>query len=198
MLSFTTAIPTCRSRFARSGCWVSDAVFRTDGGAGLSDLETRLRRVEAVEAIRSTIFSYAIAGDQGNESNLLRRCFTVDATYEAKGMGRFEGLERIVDGLAQIGRDVVVWSFHAPGGPLIKLAEDTASAEAFWWVWVPVCLKDDAGQVTPHWGAGHYNATLVRSESDAWRFKRVYFETRLRTPFAGPWTTIEGPFEWPH
>ena len=167
------------------------------GVADLQDIERRLRRTEAFEAIRTTIFSYAVAGDRGNDPAVVRRCFTADATYEAKGMGRFEGLEDIVRGLSLIGRDVVVWSFHAPGGPLITLADDQNSADAFWWVWVPVALKDTSGNIAPHWGAGHYNATLVRGECDEWKFERVLFETRLRTPFAGPWTTLEGPFEWP-
>jgi hypothetical protein len=159
------------------------------------DIETRLKWLEACEGIRSAIYSYAMAGDRGNDAAIVRRLFTEDGIFEAKGMGRFEGLENIVSGLEAIARDVVVWSFHAPSGPLIKLTEDVVAAEVFWWVWVPVSMKNELDEITPHWGAAHYNAEMVDSGGQ-WKFKRVLMETRLRTPFNGPWTAIEGPFQW--
>jgi hypothetical protein len=159
-------------------------------------VETRLRRMEACEAIRHTIYSYAMAGDRGNDAAIMRRLFMPDAVYEAKNMGRFQGLDDIVRGLGKIADDVVAWSFHAPSGPLIDLSEDVASASVFWWVWIPVALRTERGETAPHWGAGHYNARMV-SDGGVWKFAEVLFETRLLTPFAGPWTQIDGPFRWP-
>jgi len=126
----------------------------------MQSVEWRLARLEAAEAIRQAVYAYAMAGDRGNDAHIVRTLFSEDATYEAKGMGRFEGLDNIVRGLAQIARDVVVWSFHAPGGPWIDLAEDGGQARVFWWVWVPVALRSEDGTTTPHWGAGHYNGAM--------------------------------------
>lgn len=162
----------------------------------MESLESRTARLTACEAIRACVYTYAMAGDRGNEPGLMRGLFTRDATYEAAGIARFQGRDAIVEGLAAVARELVVWSFHAPSGPLIRLADDLASAKLFWWVWVPANLRDEQGTLTPHWAAGHYNADIVVDEG-AWRFRRVLFETRLRTPFVGPWTAVDGPFEWP-
>jgi SnoaL-like protein len=159
-------------------------------------IELRLARLEAAEAIRKAIYSYAVAGDRANDPASVRLLFSANATFEAKGMGRFEGLDNIVHGLAEIARTVVIWSFHAPSGPWIDLSEDAARARVFWWVWVPTVLRSEDGTNTPHWGAGQYNAEMA-SEEGIWKFTRLLFETRLRTPFAGPWTQVDGPFEWP-
>jgi hypothetical protein len=158
--------------------------------------QARLARLEACEAIRACVYAYAVAGDRGNDALMLKDVFTRDAVYEAAGMGRFEGLPAILEGLSEIAANIVVWSFHAPGGPLIRLADDCKHATAFWWVWVPVVLRSPDGTDVPHWGAGHYNGELT-DENGRWKFARLLFETRLRTPYQGPWSTIDGPFEWP-
>ena len=159
------------------------------------DTEERLRRLEAQEAIRSCVYSYALAGDRGNAGHIVTKLFTENGSYEAVGFGRFEGRDNVVRGLEDIAEKTVLWSFHVPGGPLIKLADDALSGKAFWWVWVPVKLNID-DQPKPFWGAGHYNADLV-IEGGQWKFHRVLFETKLQTPFAGPWTQIDGEFQWP-
>ena len=158
--------------------------------------EARLARLEAAEAIRKAVYSYAMAGDRANDPVMVRGLFTEDASYEARGMARFEGLDNIVNGLTELARTVVVWSFHAPGGPWIELSEDASCARVFWWAWVPVALRSGDGKTVPHWGAGQYNANMV-SRQDGWKFKSLLFEPRLRTPFEGPWTAVDGPFEWP-
>jgi len=164
--------------------------------AATSDLLLeRLRRLEAREAIRDAIHSYAMAGDRGNDASMVRKLFTANGVFEAKGMGRFEGLDNIVAGLAAIARDTVVWAFHAASGPLIRLSEDGLRARVFWWIWVPASLKGPDGAVAPHWGAGQYNATMVESQGQ-WKFEQVLLETRLLTPFEGPWTPVDGPFQW--
>jgi hypothetical protein len=167
---------------------------REQGAA--ASVETRLARLEACEAIRACVYAYAVAGDRGNRTEILREVFTDNGVYEAAGMGRFEGLPAILTGLAEIANNVVLWSFHAPGGPLIRLGDDGKRATVFWWVWCPVVLRSPDGATTPHWGAGHYNGELA-DERGRWKFTRLFFETRLRTPFAGPWSVVDNPFQWP-
>lgn len=160
-----------------------------------TNLALRLKRLEALEAIRTCIFSYAAAGDRNNDPAVVERLFAEDGSYEAVGMAKFVGRAEVARGLAEIGRTAVLWAFHAPGGPLIEIAEDAERARAFWWVWCPVVLAEGDGTSNPVWGAGHYNADLVAVDG-TWKFKRVVFATKLRTPFEGPWTQIDGDFEW--
>lgn len=159
-------------------------------------VEQRLRRLEARESIRECIHLYALAGDRKNDSATLEHVFTADAVYELVGMGNFEGRNAILKGLSEIAESAVLWSFHLPGGPLIRLADDLQSAKVFWWVWCPAKVRNDDGSVTPAWGAVHYNGELV-DDGGAWKFRRLLLETRMRVPFDGPWSEIEGPFQWP-
>lgn len=155
----------------------------------------RLDRLEAIEAIRQCVFRYALAGDRGNDGRITRTLFAENARFEASGFGSFQGREAIVQGLEAIARDTVKWAFHVPGGPLITVADDVRTATAFWWAWIPATLQQD-GKEVPFWGAGNYSAELVRTEQ-GWQFQRLLLEPKFQTPFAGPWTVLQGPFHWP-
>jgi hypothetical protein len=156
----------------------------------------RLAHLEACEAIRQCVYTYALAGDRGNHAGILAELFADDATFEASGMALFSGKEAVIAGLSEIARRTVLWAFHVPAGPLIDLAADMRSARCFWWLWAPVRLEAGTGEGKPHWGAGHYNAELAEQDGQ-WRFRRILLETKFQTPFEGPWTEIEGEFEWP-
>jgi len=156
----------------------------------------RLARLEAGEAIGQCVYRYALAGDRGNHTGILSGLLTDDAVFEATGIARFAGKDEVLSGLAQVARETVVWAFHLPAGPLIDLAEDMRSARCFWWLWAPVRLGNGSGSAEPHWAAAHYNADLVQQDG-GWRFRRILLETKMQTPFKGPWTEIEGEFEWP-
>lgn len=157
-------------------------------------LEQRIRRLEALEAIRTCIFSYAAAGDRKNDAAVVSTLFTEDASFTVSGMFDLVGRNTIVAGLQEAARTKVLWAFHHPGGPIIKLSDDATTANAFWWVWIPVQFATDDGPV-PHWTAGHYNAELVAT-ADTWKFQRLLFEAKLLMPITGPWTTVEGDFKW--
>lgn len=163
---------------------------------GKPDIEQRLRRLEAAESIRECVRLYALAGDRKNDSATLRHVFTADAVYELIGMGRFEGRDEILKGLADIAKSAVVWSYHLPASPLINFDAALESASVFWWVWCPAMIRADDGVVSPYWGAVHYNGEVV-DENGVWKFRRLLLETRLRVPFEGPWAVVEGPFQWP-
>lgn len=159
------------------------------------DISKRLLRLEAFEAVRQCVYSYALAGDRNNRPEIVDGLFTENATWEAAGFGKFEGRSDIVRGLGEIGRSTVIWAFHLPGGPLIRLADDLQSAKAFWWIWVPAKLRD-GGAEKACWGAGTYNADMI-FDTERWKFHRMLFEPKLQTPFEGPWTQVEGKFKWP-
>ena len=159
-------------------------------------LMRRLEHLEACEAIRRCVYAYALAGDRGNHTGILSGLFADDVIFEATGMARFSGRDEVLAGLAEIARKTVLWAFHVPAGPLIDLAVDMKSARCFWWLWAPVRLETGSGAGEPYWGAGHYNADLVERNGE-WRFRRILLETKFQTPFTGPWTEIEGEFEWP-
>lgn len=162
----------------------------------MQSIEARLKALEARESIRECVQLYALAGDRKNDSRIMEQLFTADAVYDLAGMGYFEGRAAIVGGLSEIAKSAVLWSYHVPAGPLIQLSDTLETAKVFWWVWCPARTRNDDGTSTPCWGAVHYNGEMVE-EGGTWKFRRLLLETRLRTPFEGPWTEMEGPFVWP-
>lgn len=158
----------------------------------MTDIETRLGRIEALSDIRQTIYTYAEAGDRHNAPETMQRIFTENAFYEAKGVAAFTGLDAIVAGLEEIGKSQVLWSFHLPGRILIELGSDLQTATANWLVWEPASLMTD-GIPKPHWLAGAYDGKFVRI-GETWKFSSLILTVRFFTPYDGPWTQVEDDF----
>ena len=158
----------------------------------MTDIETRLGRIEALTGIRHTIYTYAEAGDRHNAPETMSQIFADDAFYEAKGVAAFTGLDAIVAGLKEIGKSQVLWSFHLPGRILIELGADLQTASANWLVWEPASLMTD-GAPKPHWLAGAYDGLFVRV-GETWKFSSLILKVRFFTPYEGPWTQVEDDF----
>ena len=158
-------------------------------------VEARLARLEAKDAIRQCIYAYAEAGDRHNAPDVMATLFTQDAVYIVEGLNTFVGGAVITDGLAEIGRDQVAWSFHLPGRILMEVDDGGQTATANWVVWEPANMVMD-GEAKPYWLAGGYVATLNNAEG-SWKFAHMTLSVKFFTPFAGPWTPVEGDFVFP-
>lgn len=158
-------------------------------------VEQRLARLEARDDIRRCIYAYAEAGDRHNAPEVMSTLFTRDAVYKVEGFNNFAGCAAITQGLADIGRDQVAWSFHLPGRILLSFDDDDQQATANWVVWEPANMVMD-GEEKPHWLAGAYVATLNNSEGP-WKFSDMTLKVKFFTPFAGPWTPVKGDFVFP-
>jgi SnoaL-like domain len=158
-------------------------------------LEQRLHRLEARDDIRRCIYAYAEAGDRHNAPEVMSTLFTQQACYVVEGLSSFTGCAAITQGLADIGRNQVAWSFHLPGRILLALADDGASATADWVVWEPANMVM-SGEENAMWLAGAYAATLDQSEG-SWKFSNLTLTVKFFTPFEGPWTPVKGDFVFP-
>ena len=161
----------------------------------MDTIEQRLSRLEARDDIRRCIYSYAEAGDRHNAAEVMETLFTKDAIYTVEGLNTFHGCEVITNGLADIGRDAVTWSFHLPGRILMEIDDSGNNATADWVVWEPANMVM-GGQETPYWLAGAYAATLVPNEG-RWKFSNLLLKVKFFTPFEGPWTPVTGDFVFP-
>lgn len=162
----------------------------------MSTVEQRLARLEARDDIRRCIYAYAEAGDRHNASEVMSTLFTRDAVYTVEGLNTFVGCAAISQGLADIGRDQVAWSFHLPGRILLTFNDDGQTATADWVVWEPANMVMD-GEENAYWLAGAYVATLNSSEGQ-WKFADMILKVKFFTPFEGPWTPVKGDFVFPN
>lgn len=147
----------------------------------------RLERLEAAEALRNLVALYARAADRGNDPALMRRIFTPEAIWEARGFGAFHGAEAIVAALARIAAEQVLWSLHLMGPPYIELAEDGASARVGWRLWELSQLAGDGVPARDHFLGGGYQAEAIRAADGQWRFSKVELDLTLIAPVGEPW-----------
>ena len=153
-------------------------------------LEQRVLFLEACEAIRNLVGRYATAADQRNDPSLMQHIFHEHAVWCAKGFGQYEGRKNILDALAKIGQEQVVWSLHIMAQPDISIAKDSKTATARWVLWELSTLAQ-ADQRQDHWLGGFYESQLSIDAQGVWRFDRVDLNLTLNSPYREGFNTID-------
>lgn len=152
-----------------------------------SNMEQRILRLEASETIRNLIGRYATAADQGNDPNLMQALFHPDAEWRANGFGCLQGREQIVEGLAQIAKQQILWSLHIMAQPDIQLANCGEKAQARWMLWElsTQAVADQPQHVTQdRCLGGFYQSQLSVDEHGVWKFDRVELNLTLNHHYA--------------
>ena len=94
------------------------------------DIQTRLQRIEDIEAIKQLKAAYCQACDDDHNPDRLGPLFAQDAVWEASSVGRAEGREAIQKLLGDIGRSGTIRnSAHNVMNPIITVDGDTAEGE---------------------------------------------------------------------
>ncbi len=148
-------------------------------------LSQRLRRLEAIEAIRRLVGEYARGADRRNDPGILGPLFHEDAVWEAEGFGRCVGRDAIAAHLAQIGTEQIVWSLHYMVSPVVEVNPDLRSARCHWYLWELAQVKED-GAHRAHWIGGWYHSELTEADG-IWRFRHVQLDLRLVHPNGEDW-----------
>ncbi|MCP5379284.1 MAG: nuclear transport factor 2 family protein [Novosphingobium sp.] len=150
-------------------------------------LEIRLRRVEAGEAIRKLIATYAVGADRKNDPDILGPLFSTDAEWHLEGVADLFGREDIARGLSEIASTYVTWSLHYMVSPLIELAEDALSATCRWYLWELATMIQADGSEADTWYGGWYDSRLSVHDG-VWLFDYVRLDSRIDSANANPWT----------
>jgi hypothetical protein len=149
-------------------------------------LEARVQRLESIEAIRRLVATYALGADRKNDPAIMRTLFCDDASWESDGIARLEGADVIAAGLADIARDLVLWSLHFMVSPLIDVEEGGEHATCHWYLWELCTMTGDDGVARDTWLGGWYHSEL-RRDAAGWRFLRVKLDLRLVSANDAPW-----------
>lgn len=152
----------------------------------IADLEQRLVRLEAGESIRKLVATYAVGADRKNDPTMLRPLFHPDAVWEADGVGRYEGCDKIAQGLSELGRNFVTWSIHYMISPLIDIDENLRDAKCRWYLWELCTMAQDDGAAADTWLGGWYDSRLSMRDG-TWGFDWVKLEMRLTSARSEPW-----------
>lgn len=138
----------------------------------MSDLETRLQRLEDIEALRQLKARYArtldqgLRGDESFPENGFIELFHADAVWEANIHGRHEGRDAIREFFANV-TGGVSFALHFMVDPWIEIADDGSTAVGRWYGLETLTIDGRAV-----WIAGAYTDEFVRSE-DGWLITSV-------------------------
>lgn len=145
-----------------------------------AELEDRIARLEAKDAIRALKARYAAACDSGFDLGLLGELFTEDAIFDAGAFGRFSGRRAILDYYATMPA-TITWGLHYVAGPRISVGDDGQTATGAWYFLQPATMNDRAV-----WVMGTYHDEY-RRDGGEWRFSRVELSVEAVTPFESGW-----------
>lgn len=151
------------------------------------DWEVRLRRMEAFEAIRQLIATYAIGADRKNDPAVLGPLFSANAIWEADGVAHLVGRGAIAAGLSDLANEFVTWSIHYMVSPLISVDDVALTATCRWYLWELCTMKQDGGAAADTWYGGWYDSRLSVNDG-AWLFDWVRLDPRIASPNKVPWT----------
>lgn len=156
--------------------------------------------MEAFEAIRQLIASYAVGADRKNDPAILGPLFCEDAIWEAEGIVRLVGRDSIAKGLSELADDFVTWSLHYMISPLINVDEGATRAVCRWYLWELCTMKQPGGTAADTWYGGWYDSRLAVHDGE-WRFDWVRLYPRLASATEKPWQgkvgTVDGGLPQP-
>jgi hypothetical protein len=150
-----------------------------------SDIEERLRRIEARQFIEDMITRYAMGGDRKNDPAIFGPLLAEDAVWEAEGFGRFEGRDTITSALSSFAQTHVFWSIHYMTTPLIEFDAELRTARCRWYLWeLATMLHEDSPRDS--WVGGWYDSNL-RDDDGTWHFTYINLDLRLLAEAVPPW-----------
>jgi ketosteroid isomerase-like protein len=141
-----------------------------------ADLETRLQRVEDVEAIRTLDAVYCRLLDDGDCSGLVE-LFTPDGSFD--GLSVATGREDLLAFFGGLAGGGLTAFWHHVSNLEVTVDGDTAAVRSL--LWQP-CVVDGV----PHVAAGRYADRLVRT-AEGWRYTLKQVRFSYWAPLAAGW-----------
>lgn len=145
------------------------------------DLEQRIARLEAIEAIKRLKATYAEACDDGYNPEKMFHLFTADAVWEEPTtFGVHHGRDAICAFFAGVSAPIS-FALHYTDAPHIDISADLLSATCDWYIFMPFTSEG-----SPSWLMATYHDEY-RVDEGAWKFAHVTIAVEALTPYADGW-----------
>jgi len=165
------------------------------GDIDTGDIERRLLKIEAIQAIMRLKAYYAeCADDKYSDSHEKKpprerdevawrqaRCFTEVGEFDAGEFGSARGHQALFENFRA---KPFVFSAHFYTNPIIDVDDSYESANGRWLMWM--LATDDRGRKPFH--VCGYNFDSYQKTKEGWLFKRVVVKTKFNVPFTEPWS----------
>lgn len=146
------------------------------------ELEARIARLEAAEAIRSLKARYCDLCDTGYDEDKLASLFVQDAAWDGGDLGTFEGLDAIKRFFRHMPK-VLSFAIHHVTNAAVDVSEDATTATGTWYLLQTATTQADGQAV---WIAGRYQDDFVLVDGE-WRFSRIAIATKFFTTHETGW-----------
>ncbi len=146
----------------------------------MKDLESRIQRLEDIEAIKQLKALYCEICDDRHDPDRIVTIFTDDGVWEGRGIGTARGSAEIRS-LFEGFRERMGFTQHMTMNPRIEVTGDAATGT--WYFFGPFTFHGDTP--TAKWQAARYHETYARVDGE-WKIKHlkvgppgmsVYYET---------------------
>lgn len=155
------------------------------------DFETRLSRMEDIEAIKNVKSLYAFWCDKDYNPTEIGKLFAEDAKWESNVLGNYYGRAEIEGFMAGISKRLT-WAHHFMINPMVEVAADGRTATGKWALIDLVTLvRNDTGKKDAVAITADYNDTFVKLPNGEWRFQSVYAGLKLMAPLKDGWADKE-------
>ena len=150
-----------------------------------STIESRLRRIEALERIRLLKAKYCDLCDDGYPADELVGLFTNDGAWDGGEMGVYEGRDA-VHGFFTNMPNVMSFAIHHVTNSAIEVSEDANTARGRWYLLQTATVEENNQAV---WLAARYDDEFV-CEQGSWLFRRVTLRSRFYTTHKDGWADL--------
>jgi len=148
----------------------------------LKELESRIGRLEAIEAIKTLKARYAAACDDNYNPEGIGKLFTEDAVwYGEENFGTHKGREAIKAFFAEVSKDIE-FAVHYFVQPIIEVSPKGDTATGRWYLWQAATMK--GGRAV--WLAG-LEYDKYRKIDGQWLQSDMRLEIFFLTPYEEGW-----------
>lgn len=148
-------------------------------------IETRLRRLEAIEEIKSLKAHYAFLCDNGGSPDELASMFAADGTWRGDrgfAAGKHTGHDALREFYRKNALERVSWAIHFVIAPRIEISEDFTTARGTWYLWQPSTVVGHGD----HWVSGWYEDEFVFEEG-RWKFADMFLRFATIAEYGKGW-----------
>lgn len=146
------------------------------------DLESRLRRIEALEEVRLLKARYCDLCDAGYPADELCSLFTDDGVWDGGEMGVFRGKVAIHQFFTNM-PNVMSMAIHHVTNSAVEISSDAQTAIGRWYLLQTATMANSNEAV---WLAATYEDKLVHTAA-GWRFQQVDLQSRFYTSYQEGW-----------
>ncbi|MEQ8347828.1 MAG: nuclear transport factor 2 family protein [Sneathiellaceae bacterium] len=151
-----------------------------------TDLEARIARLEAIEAITRLKHRYWMYNDQGLDAGRIGPLFVDDGVWSNAELGHHEGraaIERFFGGASA----TITFCAHLGMNGIVEVDGDRARGH--WRLLLPCTFHQDGARVS-RWILGDYDDSFVRRDGE-WLFSRLDVIFNFNVPQGESWAGLE-------